>query len=201
MPYEESWIYCYNPETKRQSTQWKHAGSLRPKKARQSKSTHKHLMIHFFLLHCHDLHALGSHWTESQQGILYWGFKGAQGEISSEEASTYQIGSVAFPPGQCTSPQFHPCKRIFDQDEHQDSSSPLPLVETLLPVTSAYSLNSEDVVMRQLRRLKRLWRRSLTRSHKKTSMGSYRSCWNGTSALHPEEITSKQTKVSCVCYQ
>ena len=31
---DESWIYCYNPETKRQSSQWKHAGSPRPKKAR-----------------------------------------------------------------------------------------------------------------------------------------------------------------------
>ena len=29
-----------------------------------------------------------------------------------------------------------------------------------------------------------------------------RSCWNGTaSALQPEEITSKETRVSCVCYQ
>ena len=43
----ESWIYCYDPETKRQSSQWKHVGSPRPK-ARQSKSTHKLLMIHFF---------------------------------------------------------------------------------------------------------------------------------------------------------
>ena len=45
---DESWIYCYDPETKRQSSQWKHAGSPRPKKARQSKSTHKLLMIPFF---------------------------------------------------------------------------------------------------------------------------------------------------------
>ena len=45
--YDESWIYCYDPETKRQSFQWKHAGSPRPKKARQSKSTHKLLMIPF----------------------------------------------------------------------------------------------------------------------------------------------------------
>ena len=44
----ESWIYCNDPETKRQSSQWKHAGSPRPKKARQSKSTHKLLMIPFF---------------------------------------------------------------------------------------------------------------------------------------------------------
>ena len=45
---DESWIYCYDPETKRQHSQWKHAGSPRPKKARQSKSTHKLLMIPFF---------------------------------------------------------------------------------------------------------------------------------------------------------
>ena len=45
---DESWIYCYDPETKRQSSQWKHAGSPRPKMAKQSKSTHKLLMIPFF---------------------------------------------------------------------------------------------------------------------------------------------------------
>ena len=43
---DESWINCYDPETKRQNSQWKHAP--RPKKARQSKSTHKLLMIPFF---------------------------------------------------------------------------------------------------------------------------------------------------------
>ena len=66
----------------------------------------------------------------------------------------------------------------------------------LVPVTFGYSLSSEAVVMRQLRRWKRLWRRSLTRSHKKTSMGP---CWNGTtSALKLEEINSKGTRVSWV---
>ena len=37
-------------------------------------------------------------------GLICWGFKGVQEEIPSEEASTLQIGSVAFPLGQCTSP-------------------------------------------------------------------------------------------------
>ena len=45
---DESWIYCYDAETKRQSSQWNHAGSIRPKKARPSKSIHKLLMIPFF---------------------------------------------------------------------------------------------------------------------------------------------------------
>ena len=78
----------------------------------------------FFWQHWHDLHALGFHWTDSQQGKLCWGFKGVQEEIPSEEASNLQIGSVAFPSGQCTSPQLHPCHRLFDQDGHRDSSSP-----------------------------------------------------------------------------
>ena len=56
-------------------------------------------------------------------GLLCWGFKGVQEEIPWEEASTLQISSVAFPPGQYTSRQRYPCHRQFDQDEHQDSSS------------------------------------------------------------------------------
>ena len=59
-------------------------------------------------------------------GLLCWGFKGVQKEIPSEEASTLQIGSVAFPPGQCTSPQLHPCHRLFDQNGYQDSSLTSP---------------------------------------------------------------------------
>ena len=134
-------------------------------------------------------------------GSLCWDFKGVQEEIPSEEASTLQIGSVAFPPGQCTSPQLHPCHRLFDQDGHQHSSS-ASIVHTLLPVTFGYFLSSEAVVMRQLRRWETLWRRSLTRSQKRTSMGRSRSCLNGrTSGLQPEEIPSKGTRVSCVYYQ
>ena len=77
-----------------------------------------------------------------------------------------------------------------------------PIVQTLPPVTFGYSLSSEAVVMRQLRRRKRLWGRSLTHSHKRTSMEPSRSCWNDTKcALHSEEITSKGTRVSCLYYQ
>ena len=45
-------------------------------------------------------------------------------EIPLEEGSALQIGSVAFLPGQCTSPPLHPCHRLFDQDGHEDSSPP-----------------------------------------------------------------------------
>ena len=56
-------------------------------------------------------------------GLLCRSFKGVPEEIPSEEANTLQIKSATFPPGQCTSPQLHPCLRLFDQDGHQDSSS------------------------------------------------------------------------------
>ena len=68
---------------------------------------------------------LGTQWEGLGLGLelLCWGFKGVQEEILSEEASSFQIGSVAFPPGQYTSPQLYPCHRLFDQDGHQNSSS------------------------------------------------------------------------------
>ena len=128
-------------------------------------------------------------------GLLCWGFKGVQEGILSEEASNLQIGSVVFPPGQCTSPQLYTCHR-------PRWASRQFIVQTLFPVTFGYSLSSEAVIMRQLRRWKRLWWRSVTCSHKRTSMGPSRSCWNATtSALQLEEITSKGTRVSCVYNQ
>ena len=62
---DESWIYCYDLETKRQSSQWKHAGSPRPKKARQSKSTHKLLMISFF----DSIGMIYMHWFPTGQTV------------------------------------------------------------------------------------------------------------------------------------
>ena len=66
-------------------------------------------------------------------GLLCWGFKGVQEEIPSEEASTLQIGSVAFPAGQCTSPQLHPCHRLFDQDGHIKTVAHPPYSTDLAP--------------------------------------------------------------------
>ena len=132
-------------------------------------------------------------------GLLCWGFKGVQEEILSEEASTLQIGSVAVHNAPVHNSilftDYLTKMRIKTAVPH------LPIVQILLPVTFGYSLSSESVVMRQLRRWKRLWRRSLTRLHKRTSMGPCRICWDGIiSALQPE-ITSKGTRVLCVYYQ
>ena len=115
-------------------------------------------------------------------GLLCWGFKGVQEEIPREEASTLQIESVAFPPGQCTCPQTPSLSQTIWPRWASTQFLTVPIVLTLLPVTFAYSLSSEAVVLRQLRRWARLWRRSLTRSYKRTSMGRSRSCRNGTTS-------------------
>ena len=82
-------------------------------------------------------------------GLLCWGFKGVQ-EVQS---TTPSLTQTIWP--RWASTQF----------------LSLPIVQTLVPVTFAYSLSSEAVVMRQLRRWKRLWRRSLTHSHKRIPWG------------------------------
>ena len=63
-------------------------------------------------------------WFAKGLGLLCWGFKGVQEEIPSEEASTLQIGSVAFPPGQCTSPQLHPSHRLLDHPPYSPDLAP-----------------------------------------------------------------------------
>ena len=45
---DESWVYGYDPETKRQSSQWKSPTSPRPKKARQVKNNLNSMIITFF---------------------------------------------------------------------------------------------------------------------------------------------------------
>jgi [histone H3]-lysine36 N-dimethyltransferase SETMAR len=45
---DESWIFEYDPETKRQSMEWHTSASPRPKKAKRSKSKIKTMLICFF---------------------------------------------------------------------------------------------------------------------------------------------------------
>jgi hypothetical protein len=45
---DETWVYGYDPETKTQSSQWKHPSSPRPKKARQVRINVKVMLTVFF---------------------------------------------------------------------------------------------------------------------------------------------------------
>ena len=66
-------------------------------------------------------------------------------EIPSEEASTLQIGSVAF---QQDNAPVHNSILLTDYLTKMGIKT-VPIVQTLLPVTFGYSLSSEAVVMRQ----------------------------------------------------
>ena len=45
---DETWLYHYDPETKQQSIEWRHSGSLHPKKFRVQKSAGKVLASIFW---------------------------------------------------------------------------------------------------------------------------------------------------------
>ena len=86
--------------------------------------------------------SIHQNWVAKGLGLLCWGFKGVQEEIPREEASTLQIGSVAFPPGQCTSPQLHPYHRLWPRWASRQFLT-VPIVLTLLPVTFGYFLSCD----------------------------------------------------------
>ena len=48
---DETWVFEYDPESKRQSSEWHTTESPRPKKARMSKSKMKSMLIVFFFFY------------------------------------------------------------------------------------------------------------------------------------------------------
>ena len=184
-------------ETKRQSSQWKHAGSPKLKKARQSKSTHKLLMIPFFDSTC----MIYMHWVPPGQTVNkeYYVLRKFRKRFRQKRPALFKLGQWHFHQDNASVHNSivvtdYLTKMGIKTVPHPPYSPDLaPCDFWLFP-----KLKEKLVVMRQLRRWKRLGRRSLTCLHKRTS----RSYWNGTtSALQPEEITSKGTRVSCVYYQ
>ena len=118
--YNESWIYSYDPETKRQSSQWKHAGSPNPKKVRQSKSTHKRLMIPFF----DSTGMIYMHWVPTGQTVN----KEYYVEVLREFRKRFRRKRPAlFKSGQWHFhlDKLHPCHRLFDQVPHPPYSPDL----------------------------------------------------------------------------
>ena len=153
---DESWIYCYDPEIKRQSSQGKHAGSPRPKKARQSKSTHKLLMIPFF----DSTGLIYMHRVPTRQIVN----KEYYVEVLREFRKRFRRKKPAlFKSGQWHLHQYnapvHNSILVTDYLTKMGIKTvlhPTPIIQTLLPVTFDYFLSSrknlEAVVMRQLRR-------------------------------------------------
>ena len=104
-------------------------------------------------------------------GLLCWGLKGVQEEIPREEASTLQIGSVASPPGQCTSPQLHPCHWLFDQEGHHPPYSP-----DLAPCDFWLFHKLRDCRYKTIEQIKEAVTMVIYTLTRETSMGLSRSC-------------------------
>ena len=49
--------------------------------------------------------------------------RGFSKRFRRKRPALFKLGQWHFQWDQCTSPQLHPCHRLFDQDGHQDSSS------------------------------------------------------------------------------
>ena len=134
-------------------------------------------------------------------GLLCWGFKWVQEEIPWEEASTLHIGSVAFTPGQCTSPQLHSCHWLFDKDGHQECSSS-SLQSRPCSLWPLVILLAQRLTYETIKEMKVAVTKVIDTLTQWTSMRPSRSCCNGTtSALQPKEIISKGTRVSYVYSQ
>jgi len=66
----ETWLYHYNPETKQQSMEWRHSGSLHPKKFRVQKSAGKVLAWIFLGSRRHLPHRLSTKVPNYQRGVI-----------------------------------------------------------------------------------------------------------------------------------
>ena len=134
-------------------------------------------------------------------GLLCWGFKGIQEEIPSEKASTLKIGSVAFPPGQCTSPQLHPCHRLLTKMGIKTVPH-CPYSPNLAPCDFWLFPKLRGCRYETIEEMKEAVTKVIDTLTQEDFHGPSRSCYNGTtSAMQPEEITSKGTRVSCVYYR
>ena len=66
----ETWVFEYDLTTKRQSSEWHTSESLRPKKARMSKSRVKSMLIIFFLFKGNCSQGVCAIWTVCESNIL-----------------------------------------------------------------------------------------------------------------------------------
>jgi len=67
---EETWLYHYDPEIKKQSTVWRHSGSPLPQKIPNAKLRWKCSRLTFLGSSRHPLHWLSSKGPNYQRGVL-----------------------------------------------------------------------------------------------------------------------------------
>ena len=111
---DECWFFQYDPETKRQSLEWRLKGSPRPKKARMSKSKVKYMLVCFF----DSMGIVHKEWVPAGQTVNQYYYK----EILERLKECHTVFSSHChklnPPRQCPSPCSVLCSAVFDIQRH-----------------------------------------------------------------------------------
>ena len=142
-------------------------------------------------------------WLAKGLGLLCWSFKGVQEDIPSEVASTLQIGFVAFPPRQCTSSQSILVTDYLTKMGIKTVPQP-PYSPDLAPCDFWLFPKLRGCCYETIQEMKESVTKVIDMFPPEDFHGAFQELldWNGTtSALQPEEITLKGTRVSSVYYQ
>jgi len=78
---DETWLYHYDPETKQQSMEWQHSGSLRPKQFRMQKFARKKSRLDLLGSRRHPPHLLSSKGPNYQRGVLLLSDGATEGHV------------------------------------------------------------------------------------------------------------------------
>jgi len=123
---DESWFFQYDPETKRQSLEWRSKGSPRPKKARMSKSKLKYMLVCFF----DSMDILHKEWIPAGKTANQYYYKDILERLGHAGSSKHC--HKLDPLSQCASPCSIPCSAVFDIQRHYDDEAP-SLITYLAP--------------------------------------------------------------------
>ena len=115
-------------------------------------------------------------------GLLCWGFKGFRKRICRKRPVLFKLGQWHFQQDNAPVHNFILVTDYLTKMGIKTVSHP-PYSPDLAPCDFWLFPKLRSGRYETIEEIKRLWRRSLTRSHKRTSMGPSRSCWNGPTSV------------------
>jgi len=112
---DESWFFQYDPETERQSLEWRSKGSPRPKEARMSKSKVKCVLVCCF----DSMGIVHKEWFPAGQTVnQYYYSITTKTQKESHTGSPKHCHKLDPSPRQCASPCSFLCSADFDIQRH-----------------------------------------------------------------------------------
>ena len=136
-------------------------------------------------------------WLAKGLGLLCWGFKGVQQEIPFEETALFKSAQWHFHQDNAS---VHYSIFVTDYLTKMGIKTvphPPPIVQTLAPCDFWLFPKLKGCRYETIEEMKEAVTKVIDTLTQEDFHGPSRSCWNGTtSALQPEEITSKGTRVS-----